>query len=71
MFKKKKPQTLNDAELRRFCLEKAVQLLQGRPTSYFGPLDEATHLHPMDVAERLFRYVRYGEVNDYKELFYI
>lgn len=71
MEQKEESNARRDEDLRRFCLEKAVQLLQGRPTSYFGPLDEATHLHPMDVAERLFRYVRYGEVNDYKELFYI
>lgn len=71
MFWKKRLQTKNDAELRRFCLEQAVQLLQGRSTTYLGCADDVVFLRPMDVAERLFRYIRYGEVNDYKELFYL
>ncbi len=71
MEQKEESNARRDEDLRRFCLEKAVQLLQGRPTAYMGPRDEFVFLYPMDVAERLFRYVRYGEVNDYEELFYL
>lgn len=55
---------MSDEELRRFCLEQSVVLVQALRGSSFG----GNRVAPMELAELLFNYVRRGEVEDPDEL---
>lgn len=55
----KKKRTMNDEELRKFCLEQAVKLYQSRTTAYGG-----REMQLLDISDILYDYVRTGEKKD-------
>lgn len=51
---------MSDEELRKFCLEQAVILIQSLKGTSIG----CNRIAPMELAELLFNYIRKGEVKD-------
>ncbi|WP_106831138.1 hypothetical protein [Parabacteroides pacaensis] len=55
---------MSDEELRAFCLDQSVKLVQALKPSFI----ESPRIAPMALAELLFDYVKKGVVNDPKAL---
>ena len=51
---------MSDEELRAFCLDKSVKLVQALKSTSFN----SNRIAPMALAELLFNYVKKGVVND-------
>lgn len=51
---------MSDEELRKFCLEQSVTLVRSLKGVSMG----FPRVAPMELAELLFNYIKYGEVKD-------
>jgi hypothetical protein len=56
---------MNDIQLRKFCLVQAVLIIKRLPNRFGSKL-----IAPMELADLLFKYIKNGEVNDPKGLYF-